>query len=838
MATGPEDPSVVGALVQKYLDQCNNDLSSRCDEYLRRKRHTTLREALANKGANWLEKMIVAMPQGGEAVIAVMLECRVEVPSAFQHVNYLAQAIYRLRMNDFRKIVDRLLLYSPRRGPLMRQVHRLALALARESKNGLFELRFAITGEGLRNNERRYRRVVRIDARFDDCRIFHQFLAVVDSFDLEYEVSWDVLRGSLECLRDLQVTEESVNAHSLKNSHGFVASNAQYGDDRSCLVPIDVFVTTEEVKLREGWYSDMEEDDEQDGADDLDGLDAWAMDMTYEADEGTTTSMRNKLFFEFSEAATAATGVSLDLGGAVKLWDALQAVPDVTASKVLSMITAILPFAKPGDLFAKPYVIAMGLATLDNNHCPTYLQPLLDALEAARDKELHTPTAKAGRAVAVILERYDLYDSSKGIARPEDIKYFENAKEALHYYFARLETDSDTDRRDVLRLYRSLVDHRPVINARAAFRVFTEAALCERPLLSDAPKLREAIDASEIRSDEISYALKTILDGKASRPVYDLLEKLKLYDPKVKMVPYNEALKPSKKAIAIDKFCEATKATSEQAKRLYDTIGSDHGNGIRGMLGVEALRLFTKLAKDASLRGRGLANAGRIREAAEAALTKGTCGLSMACGRLLTTIETRDFADEDERERVLTVLKISHEIDFHWKTVAYAKYGDCIKKNHRGCVEALCVAAERVPLRLIDVDAANALFDLVGKRGHVLSTVTAALQLEPERVGNIFEDAKFVAKAMIQAGMKPGTAHYLKHFVDSLQNDESLQRRWLHAKGVHLDDVSVPTYDAVRDAFREAHLDKHRDEQAKRARTPASPFKPRKSARQRQSKKK
>ena len=207
---------------------------------------------------------------------------------------------------------------------------------------------------------------------------------------------------------------------------------------------------------------------------------------------------------------------------------------------------------------------------------------------------------------------------------------------------------------------------------------------------------------------------------------------------------------------------------------------------------------------------------------------------------MLMAIETGDFADEDQQNRILTVLKISHEIDFHWKTVAYAKYGGCIKKNHRGCVDTLCEAAARVRLRLIDVGAANDLYALVPNKSAnaALSTLAEALKLDPERVGKILEDADYIALAMIEAGMKAGNACYLKHFVDSLQNDESLQRRWLHAKGVHLDDVSVPTYDAVRDAFREAHLDKHRDEQSKRARTPASPFKTRKSARKRQSKKK
>ena len=46
-----------------------------------------------------------------------------------------------------------------------------------------------------------------------------------------------------------------------------------------------------------------------------------------------------------------------------------------------------------------------------------------------------------------------------------------------------------------------------------------------------------------------------------------------------------------------------------------------------------------------------------------------------------------------------------------------------------------------------------------------------------------------------------------------------------------MDDVSVPTYVAVRDAFRKALLDKYREEQAETDRTPAPPPKRRKSAR-------
>ena len=53
-----------------------------------------------------------------------------------------------------------------------------------------------------------------------------------------------------------------------------------------------------------------------------------------------------------------------------------------------------------------------------------------------------------------------------------------------------------------------------------------------------------------------------------------------------------------------------------------------------------------------------------------------------------------------------------------------------------------------------------------------------------------------------------------------------------------MDDVSVPTYVAVRDAFIDARNAEHQKEQGKRDRTPDSPFKPRKSARKHQPKKK
>ena len=101
-----------------------------------------------------------------------------------------------------------------------------------------------------------------------------------------------------------------------------------------------------------------------------------------------------------------------------------------------------------------------------------------------------------------------------------------------------------------------------------------------------------------------------------------------------------------------------------------------------------------------------------------------------------------------------------------------------------------------------------------------------------------FDSGKFVAKAMIQAGMKPGTAFLLKRFVDSLQDSNSQQRLWLHEKGVHSKKVTVPTWEAVLTALNAARNAEHQKEQSKRARTPASPFKPRKSARQRQTKKK
>ena len=47
-------------------------------------------------------------------------------------------------------------------------------------------------------------------------------------------------------------------------------------------------------------------------------------------------------------------------------------------------------------------------------------------------------------------------------------------------------------------------------------------------------------------------------------------------------------------------------------------------------------------------------------------------------------IETKVFANTDEKNRILTVVKISHEIDFHCEAVPYAKYDNCIEAGFLG----------------------------------------------------------------------------------------------------------------------------------------------------------
>jgi len=841
MATG------AAALIPNLFALLNHDDVAAAQDYLGRHHNTSLSEEFVKEGALWLEKVTRAIQQGdGKALVQVLLESRIRDPTNIVHGNYLAQARYTLTYNDALRIVDRLLLLVPRRRKVSRQVLALAQALADKSEDGIFELLVVIPGEGdLAARAKAYLKVVAIDCQFDRRQLFQQWLAIADSFGFTCEVRVDFLRGSRDRLKPVQLPYETKHGVLLRSVPLILCTTSQFGDRYTNPVRMRVNPTLESVKADEGWYDELHPDDEEDIAEDVVvELDAEAGCDDEHKENGWSQQRqeKNKALCALVEAAAAkagaptdATGVSLDLGGALKLYDALLAVPDVRASAVLRMITAILPFAKPGALLADPYDIAMGLATLDEYHWPAALKPLFDALEAARDHEDLGPTAKAGRDVAAILEHHGLHAASEDIAQREDIKYFDLAEGALRFYCARLGAGLRTDRGDVRQLYRVLLDHRPRISPSPAFRVFTEAALCERPLLSDPPALREAIDASGINSEQIRCALKTILEDDASQLVYDLLEKLKLYDPKVKMVPYEEALKPSPKAVAIAEFCAATKATSEQAKRLYDAIGSDHRNGIHGMQAVKTLRLFSELAKDASLAGRGLANGPRIRVAAEAALARGTYDLSKACGTLLKAIETKVFANPDERIRVTMVLEICNEIDFHSKTVAYAKYDDCMDQHPRKCVKAVCEAAERVPLRLIDVDAANALFDLIPKTNGnvVLRTLAAALQLEPVRIGKIFEDADYIAKAMSEAKVLKNP-YLMKHFVESIQDPGSPQRCWLHEKGVHSKKVTVSTWEAVLKALGDARI----AEQGKRARTPASPFKTRKSARKPQPKKK
>ena len=140
---------------------------------------------------------------------------------------------------------------------------------------------------------------------------------------------------------------------------------------------------------------------------------------------------------------------------------------------------------------------------------------------------------------------------------------------------------------------------------------------------------------------------------------------------------------------------------------------------------------------------------------------------------------------------------------------------------------------------MIDVGAANDLYALVPNPAEntVLRTLAAALQLEPVRIGKILEDADYIALAVSEAKVLKSRS-LMKYFVDSIQDPGSPQRLWLHEKGVHSKKVTVPTWKAVLKALGDTRLAEHQKEQAKRARTPASPFKPRKSARQRQSKKK
>ena len=112
----------------------------------------------------------------------------------------------------------------------------------------------------------------------------------------------------------------------------------------------------------------------------------------------------------------------------------------------------------------------------------------------------------------------------------------------------------------------------------------------------------------------------------------------------------------------------------------------------------------------------------------------------------------------------------------------------------------------------------------------MLRTLAAALQLDPVRIGKILEDADYIALAMSEAKALKNR-HLMKYFVDSIQDPGSPQRLWLHEKGVHSKKVTVPTWEAVLKAINAVRLAEDQKEQGKRARTPASPVKPRKSAR-------
>ena len=135
---------------------------------------------------------------------------------------------------------------------------------------------------------------------------------------------------------------------------------------------------------------------------------------------------------------------------------------------------------------------------------------------------------------------------------------------------------------------------------------------------------------------------------------------------------------------------------------------------------------------------------------------------------------------------------------------------------------------------MIDKVAADALYESIQQgTAHVaLSTLAAALQLEPVRIGKILEDADYIALAMSEAKLLKNP-YVIKPFINSLQDRESPQRCWLHEKGVHSKKVTVPTWEAVLNALNAVRLAEDQKEQGKRDWTPAPPPETRKSARQR-----
>ena len=173
MATEARSPE---ELADEILKSCSQQDLFVFNHYLGRY-ETDIRKLLIEQGEEWLKKILEALPLGGGAVIAAILEGATTSDVPLHHVNYLAVLKLTGTPDELRKLLKELVRHSPRRGLVALQVWRLIKSLPKNS-NETKTVTVVIPGEGSTKRESHYTGPYSVNWKFDDLQWFQQLHAM------------------------------------------------------------------------------------------------------------------------------------------------------------------------------------------------------------------------------------------------------------------------------------------------------------------------------------------------------------------------------------------------------------------------------------------------------------------------------------------------------------------------------------------------------------------------------------------------------------------------------------------------------------------------------------
>ena len=179
MATEARSPE---ELADEILKLCSQQDLFVFNHYLGRY-ETDIRKLLIEQGEEWLKKILEALPLGGDAVIAAILEGATTSDVPLHHVNYLAVLKLTGTPDELRKLLKELVRHSPRRGFVALQVWRLIKSLPKNS-NETKTVTVVIPGEGSTKRESHYTGPYSVNWKFDDLQWFQQLHAMAAEMKL------------------------------------------------------------------------------------------------------------------------------------------------------------------------------------------------------------------------------------------------------------------------------------------------------------------------------------------------------------------------------------------------------------------------------------------------------------------------------------------------------------------------------------------------------------------------------------------------------------------------------------------------------------------------------